>query len=548
MRPALTLKHRFILFFTLLALCTVLVLSAALHLLRTADALRAAESARHEATRVAGWYQALADALSRNAMAFVASEQPEFEQRYLKDLAILEGREADARGLRSDALARFRAADFDDTELGLIQEAHARLTALVRTQREAIGTAKGELDDGHGGVRIALPNALLAKVLVFSQQYTDEEAGIAALIEEFNARQAQRMQERVEAAARTGESAGRIAIAAILALLLCSTGALLSLYRSIKRPLDRSVALARHLSAGNLAVGIERGGRDEMGRLMEALEGIRLGLNETLCEVVDHFAHVDASAGTLTASQDSVLQDSHAQCMMAEQLSTAMRCLDDGVRQNHGRALEAQKLSEASDRQASLGSAAVGRLAQAVAEITEDGLRIEAAARQIEEIAFQTNLLALNAAVEAAHAGAHGRGFAIVAAEVRYLAQRCHAAADTIQATVAQAVDNGRRGGALADSAQQAMQEVVQATRRNREIMDEVAAATQQQAQAIHDTAQAALSLEAMGSRGTAQAEGTARVVAEQRSKVGRLRQTLAQFRLDAAPRSEPAARIEYAN
>ncbi|MBV2182598.1 MAG: hypothetical protein KUL86_15375 [Castellaniella sp.] len=547
MRPAFTLKVRFILFFCLLALCTVLVLSAVLHLLRTADTLRATETARYQATRLATQYQTLANALSRNAMAFVASEQPEFEQRYLADLAILEGRAPDAAGIQSSALDRFRTADFDANELALLEEAHTRLLALSRIQREAMGTAKGELDDGKGGVRIALPNALMAKALVFSQQYTEAESAISTLIANLDARQAQRMQQRVQAAVTAGESAGHTAIAAILALMLCSTGALLGLYRSIKRPLDRSVTLASHLSAGNLAIDIERGGKDEMGRLMDALEGIRAGLNQTLCEVVDHFTQVDASAGQLSLSQGAVLQDSHAQCLMATQVSAAMHSLDDAVRQNHDRANEARQLSERSDHQAQAGSEAVARLERAVSDIADDGLRIESAAQQIEEIAFQTNLLALNAAVEAAHAGSHGRGFAIVAAEVRSLAQRCQTATETIQAAVRQAVNNSREGGRLAHDAHQAMAQVVQATERSRTIMDEVTAATQRQAQAIHETAQAAQNLEAMGARGTAQAEGTAQVVAEQRSKVGKLHQTLAQFRLDAGVQTPTIARIEYA-
>ncbi|MGB6009177.1 methyl-accepting chemotaxis protein [Castellaniella sp.] len=548
MRPAFTLKSRFILFLSLLAVCTALVLGAVLHLLRTADTLRHTESARHQATQLATQYQALLDALTRDTMAFVASEQPEFEQQYLLDLAILTGQAPDAQGVQADALERFRRADFDAPELSMIEDAHALLLELTRIQSQAIGTAKGELDDGQGGVRIALPNAMLAKALIFSQQYTDTETAIRTMIKAFDARQAQRMAHRVDVAASDGRSAGYTAIAAVLALLLSSAAALLSLYRSIKRPLDQGLALAGHLSAGNLTIGIERAGRDEMGRMMTALESIRTGLNETLCEVADHFARVDTSAGVLAGSQDTVLRNSHAQRQMAGQVSAAMHYLDSTVRQNHDRALEARRLSECGDQQAKAGSESVARLTQAISDITEDGLRIEAAARLIGEIAFQTNLLALNAAVEAAHAGPHGRGFAIVAAEVRSLAQRCHATADTIHAATAQAVGNSRRGVLLAAAAQEAMTGVVQATDRSRQIMDEVTAATDQQARAIHETAQAARALEAMGAQGTIHAEDTAQAVAEQDSGMGRLRRTLAHFQLDAGLPAGAGIAIEYAD
>ncbi len=544
MRFAFTFKTRFILFMTVLALCAGLVMGAVAHLRRTTDTLRDAEAARYRASQLAGWYRAQATALSRDAAAFVASEQPEFEQRYQEHLAVLEGRAPDARGIRADARARFRQAGLDEDELALFEDAHARLLALAATQREAIGTAKGELDDGQGGVRIALPNALLAKALVFSQQYARAEADISALIDAFDARQALRMEQRVDQASADGAMAGRIAIGAVLALLLCGMLALRSLYRSVKRPLDRGVALAGHLAAGDLSIPIEGGGRDEMGRLMHALEGIRQGLNRTLCRVADHFAHVNAGVDVLSSGQEEALGDSHDQCAMAAQMSSAMDGLDDTVRLNHGRAVEARRLSEQSDREARTGAEAVARLARAMDGIAQGGLRVEEAARQIGELAFQTNILALNAAVEAAHAGAHGRGFAIVAAEVRSLAQRCDQTAGLIQSTIEEAIHDSRRSAELAAEARQAMDRVVQATGRGRQIMDEVAAATESQALAIHETARAARRLEAIGARGARQAQAASQVVAEQRSRVTDLRRTLTQFRLEAAGALDVPSRL----
>ncbi len=537
MRFAPTLKTRFILFMSVLAICAGLVMGAVAHLQRTTDSLRDAQAARYQASQLAGWYRTQAAALSRDAAAFVASEQPEFEQRYLGHLAVLDGQASDGQGIQADALARFRQAGLDETELALFEDAHARLRALAATQREAIGTAKGELDDGQGGVRIALPNALLAKALIFNQQYSQAEADIIALIDAFDSHQAQRMAARVGQASTDGQLAGRIAIGAVLALLLCSMLALRSLYRSVKRPLDQSVALAGHLANGDLSIPIEEGGRDEMGRLMQALEGIRQGLNRTLSRVADHFAHVNAGMDVLSSGQETALGDSHDQCAMAGQMSSAMDSLDDFVRLNHERAAEARRLSEQSDGEARSGAETVDRLAQAMGDLAHGGERVEEAARQIGEIAFQTNILALNAAVEAAHAGAHGRGFAIVAAEVRSLALRCDQAAGLIQSTIEASIRSSRQGAALAAEARSAMDRVVQATGRGRQIMDEVAAATESQARAIHETAQAARRLETIGTRGVRQAQAAARVVAEQRDRVADLHRTLTQFRLGSVER-----------
>ncbi|MGA0585394.1 MAG: hypothetical protein ACO2ER_16005, partial [Castellaniella sp.] len=88
------------------------------------------------------------------------------------------------------------------------------------------------------------------------------------------------------------------------------------------------------------------------------------------------------------------------------------------------------------------------------------------------------------------------------------------------------------------------MDRVVQATGRGRQIMDEVAAATESQALAIHETAQAARRLEAIGARGARQAQAASQVVAEQRARVTDLRRTLTQFRLEAATSLDAPPRL----
>src|SRR5690606_7962801 len=138
-------------------------------------------------------------------------------------------------GVQRDMLDRFRHLNFTDEEMARLESAHTQLIERSKTEAKAIGTASGQLDDGQGGVKVALPNALLAKVMIFGQQYGQASASIAHAIDEFDAMQAGRYAQEVEQASHASRRAHALAIATIFALLACSILALWRLYCSIKR-------------------------------------------------------------------------------------------------------------------------------------------------------------------------------------------------------------------------------------------------------------------------------------------------------------------------
>jgi methyl-accepting chemotaxis protein len=549
MRTLLTLKNSFFVFLAMLVLLSLLVLSALRNLTGSIEHLKATEQRRYQATELATAYKSLTQAMTRDVMAFVASEQPEFQESYQHLTAVLHGKAPDHRGVQQAMLERFRNAGFTADEMTRLESAHTQMTDLAATEKEAISTASGQFDDGQGGIRVALPNALMAKVMIFGQQYAEAAAGIARSIDEFNTMQADRYAQDVERASAASQKAYWIAVSAIAALLLSSVLALWGLYTSIKRPLDQGVLLAQRLAGGDLSAHVDVPRRDELGKLLEALNGIGLGLRHAVHEVRERSVQIASASHHISGGNLDLSQRTNEQAANLQQTAAAMEQLAATVKQNADNTEVSKHLAAQANACAAQGSQTVQDAVETMRQVRQDSRKVADITELIRNIAFQTNILALNAAVEAARAGEHGKGFAVVASEVRSLALRSSEASRDIEKLIARTVTQLDAGAGLVDRAGQAMIEIVASVQKVEDIMSEIASASGEQASGIEEITRAVSHLDHITQQNLAMVQQASSATLLQQQQADGLLTTLSHFILtddEDARRDAPAAELAH--
>lgn len=318
---------------------------------------------------------------------------------------------------------------------------------------------------------------------------------------------------------------------AVLGLLIGVVAARL-ITRSITQPVEQALGLAQRVADGDLTGSIQVQGKDEMGRLLQALKTMNESLVRIVGEVRGGSETISTATTQIAAGNIDLSQRTEEQAAALQQTAASLEQLGATVKQNYEGSRQANRVAGAAAEVAVRGGAVVTQVVHTMEAINVSSRKIADIIGVIDGIAFQTNILALNAAVEAARAGEQGRGFAVVATEVRSLAGRSATAAKEIKALIEASVGNVTEGCKLVEQAGSTMDEIVVNVRRVTDIMGELTAAAGEQSSGIDQINQAVGQMDQVTQGNAALVEEAAAAAQSLESQAKVLVQAVSVFRL----------------
>lgn len=385
---------------------------------------------------------------------------------------------------------------------------------------------------------------------------------------------------------KTMQSSSRIQLAVQIAVMIIAVIALLitlwlssTVTKGLKGPIEEIENAAIQMAEGHLDVEVNYESRDELGVLsenirhladtlksiitdesqmlkemasgnftvmsgavdyyvgdfadiLESLRTIRGNLSDTLSQVNLSADQVASGSVQVSDGSQALSQGATEQASSVEELAATITEISSQVKDNAHNAEEASQAAERVGGEMAASNEKMQEMIGAMEDISKSSSEIGKIIKTIEDIAFQTNILALNASVEAARAGTAGKGFSVVAEEVRGLASRSAEAAQNTNALVTRSIQDVKTGTESTDLAVSAMQVISGCIQSVKELMDEIAAASVQQSEMIALVESGIKEISQVVQSNAASAEESAAVSKELSGQARALNQLIGRFRV----------------
>jgi len=255
--------------------------------------------------------------------------------------------------------------------------------------------------------------------------------------------------------------------------------------------LDEVARVLSAIARGDLTVGMEGNFEGTLATLRDDVNGTVTRLREVVGQIQGSAQVIHTAAREITTGNNDLSRRTERQASGVEEMASAIEQINATTRRNADNARQANDLARESAQTTEQGGKLMDEVVRSMGAIQDSSRRIGEIVGVIDSIAFQTNILALNAAVEAARAGEEGRGFSVVAAEVRNLAQRSAEAAREIKALISSSGEHVDTGAQLVNETGATIRRVVESFRSVTGFVSEIATASSEQSLGVEKVARA---------------------------------------------------------